>query len=599
MTEPAIGIDLGTSTSEVCVYQSGSLALIPDPSSKSPIIPSLVAVNPKGHLLIGEEARSFVDRPGFGVREAKRKMGTDEIFSLGSIKMRPEEVSATILRKIKSNAETFLNQKISRVVLSVPANFNDAARNATKNAAELAGLEVLQLISEPTAAALAFGISNLDLEARILVFDFGGGTLDISVLEMIEGVLDVTATHGDPMLGGKDFDEAIAQHILNKFRVLHPNAEFGNRERLDLKEVAETAKKALSTSNNHFVERRNFAKASNGELLDLELEITRREFESSIEPLLEKCRICCMNALGKAKISRSEIDKVLLVGGTTYVPSVKQLVEECFGRAGSFDVNPDLAVAMGAAVSAAINLGYVDPRSSLIVSDVVAYGLGVEILTFVGDHPFLAYDSLIAPNTTVPFSVNKQYTLLHADQREVQIRLFEDHSGLARLASEATFTGIQGVISDIPPALYGEPHPVEVTFTYDKSHTVSLKAVIPGIGKSVEIKYSPNSNRMSEDQKMQALNSLDALYNAAAANLSENEANWDLSNDLDINRLAKFYQPFVEKAIELKKIYPDDKERLEVALRNLSSALRSQNPAHIHSAGQELTSILFELDEGG
>lgn len=239
----AIGIDLGTSTSEICVYRKGESQPIPDPSSKVPIIPSIVAINSKREPLVGENARSRVDLPGEGIREVKRKMGTGEKIVLQGNEYRPEEISALILRQLKENAQEALGATIKEVVISVPANFPDAARQATLTAGELAGLKVLRLINEPTAAALAFGINNIDLEEQLVVFDFGGGTLDITVLEMVAGVLDVKSSFGDSQLGGKDLDEKMIALILGKFQAEYPDAQISEKSRSALKSVAESAKK--------------------------------------------------------------------------------------------------------------------------------------------------------------------------------------------------------------------------------------------------------------------------------------------------------------------------------------------------------------------
>nr|WP_298905929.1 Hsp70 family protein [uncultured Nostoc sp.] len=282
----AIGIDLGTSTSEICIYKNNEPLPIPDPVTKIPIIPSIVAINERKKLLVGETARGTVDRPGYGVRESKRLMGTEEVFCLQEQDYRPEEIAALILRKLKENAEEALGHPIQDVVISVPANFPDAARKATFNAGEIAGLNVLRLINEPTAAALAFGIKNIDSEEQLVVFDFGGGTLDISVLEMFEGVLDVKCSFGDTHLGGKDFDEVMISLLLKKFEAQYPGVPVYNRE-AELKGQAEQAKKTLSVEQSCDVRIPYFA-TKDGKGIDLDVEITRTEFEKAIAPLLER-----------------------------------------------------------------------------------------------------------------------------------------------------------------------------------------------------------------------------------------------------------------------------------------------------------------------
>ena len=375
----AIGIDLGTSTSEICVYRKGESQPIPDPSSKVPIIPSIVAMSSKEELLVGDLAHSRVDLPGEGIREVKRKMGSGEKIILQSQEYRPEQISALILRKLKENAEEALGATIKEVAISVPANFPDAARQATLSAGELAGLKVLRLINEPTAAALAFGISNIDIEEQLVVFDFGGGTLDITVLEMVAGVLDVKSSFGDSQLGGKDFDEKMIALILGKFQAEYPDAQISEKSLYALKSVAESAKKALSTQHSHKVFVSNFTLVSN-ELIDLDVEVTRQEFEQAIAPLLERGRDCVRQALNAKKIRPSTIDRVLLVGGTTYIPAVRRLVAEIFGREPLADVNPDLAVGIGASISAALSQDLISDESSIILTDVAPFGLGIDVI---------------------------------------------------------------------------------------------------------------------------------------------------------------------------------------------------------------------------
>lgn len=297
----AIGIDLGTSTSEICVYRHSESFAIPDPKTKLAIIPSIVAINKKGELLVGEDARSWVDVSGRGIREVKRKMGTGESVRLLDKEYRPEEISALILRKLKENAEEALGTMIREVVLSVPANFPDAARQATLNAGELAGLKITRLINEPTAAALAFGIQNINVEEQLVVFDFGGGTLDITVLEMIAGVLDVKCSFGNPQLGGKDFDETMMALLKQKFYAENPGAEISDKAYGALKEAAEKTKKILSDSLSHCVRIPYFA-VCNGESVDLEVKVTRHEFEMAIAPLLDQARQCVRQALNAKKL---------------------------------------------------------------------------------------------------------------------------------------------------------------------------------------------------------------------------------------------------------------------------------------------------------
>lgn len=577
MKDYAIGIDLGTSTSEICVYKNNESYPIPDPITKLAIIPSIVAINKKGELLVGEDARSWVDVTGRGIREIKRKMGTGETIKLLDKEYRPEEISALILRKLKENAEEALGSTIREVVLSVPANFPDAARQATLNAGELAGLKITRLINEPTAAALAFGIKNIELEQQLVVFDFGGGTLDITVLEMIAGVLDVKCSFGNPQLGGKDFDEAMMTLLKNKFQAENPGAEISDKAYGALKEAAEKAKRALSVQHSHSV-RIPYIATKNGKSVDLEVEVTRQEFEIAITPLLDEARLCVRQALNAKKLRPSAINRVLLVGGTTYIPAVRQLVFEMFGKEGKApDVGADLAVGMGASIQAALASGLIPDESGIILTDVAPFGLGIEVISEVGRQYMLTYEPLIQPNTTIPFSTNKTYTLLRADQQRVEVRLYQDNTGKAKLPSEAIDTGVVAEITDIPPAADGNPYPVKVEFSYDINGIAKLKATIPGTNKSVELEYAHSAMRMDSDALSRAASRLRELWKQ--------------------NAQAKEYEGLINKAERLLAEMPSQ-ERLPLSdlVIDLKTALMNDHTEEIQAVGDRLVDFLFDLE---
>jgi molecular chaperone DnaK len=571
----AIGIDLGTSTSEICVYRNDEPLPIGDPNWRSPIVPSLIAINKKGELLVGEEARGLVDVSGQGIREIKRKMGTGETIKLLDREYRPEEVSALILRKLKENAEEALGITIQEVVLSVPANFPDAARQATLNAGELAGLKIIRLINEPTAAALAFGIKNIGVEEQLAIFDFGGGTLDITILEMVAGVLDVRCSFGNPQLGGKDFDEAMMNLLLQKLEAVNSGVEISDIAYRALKEVAEKTKKALSTDSFHRVRVPYFA-TCNGKSIDLDVEVTRAEFEMAIAPLLEQARECIRQALAARQLRPSAIDRILLVGGTTYIPAVRELVTEMFGKEPKADVNPDLAVGIGAAIQAALAQGLIDEESGVILTDVAPFGLGIDIVTRIGGQYILTYEPLIQPNTTIPYSTKKTYRLLHAEQEQVEIRLYQDNTGKAKLPSETIYTGISGEIVDIPPAADGNAYPIEVEFSYDINGIAKLKATISGTGKSIEITYDRSPQRMDIQDKFNATARIKDLWKQ--------------------NARAKQYEAVINKAERfLAAIPPQEREPLSQIAIDLKVALATDNVEQIEKWGNILVDTMFEM----
>lgn len=527
----AVGIDLGTSTSVISALVDGKPKPIADPASKSPIVPSVVAKNRKGELLVGHEALNWVDRPGLGVREVKREMGEATPIRIGDDAFRPEEISAMILRELKRNAEAVLASPVSQVVITVPANFADAARKATVAAADIAGLQVIRLINEPTAAALAYGIDRLEADELLLVYDFGGGTLDVTILEMVEGVIDVRVSDGERYLGGKDLDDALTNLVVSKWQRAHPaSGELTESDKLRLKPRIEQAKKDLSSVESTEVFEPNFM-VVRGEPLDLEVEVTRAEFEAAIQPLLDRSDLCVRRALEAAGVSTADISRAILVGGSTYVPAVRRRLEELLGRSVSGGgVDPDLAVSQGAAIMAGIIQGEIDESKSVAISDVSRFGLGISVLKHVGNQWMIVYEPLINPNQKIPYSVKREYSLIHPDQREVEIIMYQDKTGKAQLPEEAEPTGIQAAITDIPPALYGSPHPLEVTFSYNVDQTIELRAEIPGIGKRCEIRYDLSAGRMSEEERRTARERLDEifdrspLYAAYAATIQRAEA---------------------------------------------------------------------------
>ncbi len=577
MSEYAVGIDFGTSTSEICIYRDPEPYLVPDPATKNPIVPSLVAVNTRGELLVGEEARSWVDMEGFGIREVKRKLGTGEMAVLAGKEYRPEEIASFIMRRLRENAEGLLGADIRDVVLSVPANVPEPKRKATQQAAALAGLNVLRLINEPTAAALAFGIKNLDLEEQLVVFDFGGGTLDVTVLEMVAGVLDVKSSFGDPYLGGKDFDEALRDLILDKFKKEHPTAVIPDKHLLDLKATAEGAKIALSRQRSHLLRFSSFATLA-GQPVDLEVEISRKEFDDAITPLLDRARKCLNDALAAKRVEPKAVDRVLLVGGTTYVPSVKTLVAEVFGKEPrSSEVSPDLAVSTGASIQAALANDLISSEDGLIVTDVSPFGLGVDVVTQVGPERWmLLYEPLMQPNTTIPYTVKKEYRLLDADQREVNIHVYQDHTGKAYLPADAIDTGISAVITDIPPALYGTPHPIEVEFSYDVNGVVSLKASIPGIAKSCSILIQPSQMVIDVPGMQQSRQKTQDLWRSSA--------------------FAGRFEGLLAKAERILGEGLPQGDDLRQATRELKEALAHDDEQAIEKAADRLTDLLFDIE---
>ncbi len=376
-------------------------------------------------------------------------------------------------------------------------------------------------------------------------------------------------------MGGKDFDEVMISLLLKKFEAQYPGVPVYNRE-AELKGQAEQAKKTLSVEQSCDVRIPYFA-TKDGKGIDFDVEITRTEFEKAIAPLLERARACIRQALNAKKIRPSAIDRVLLVGGTTYIPAVRNMVAEMFGKEPKLDVNPDLAVGIGACIQAALAKGLINEESGIILTDVAPFGLGIDVVSIIGGQVMLTYEPLIQPNTTIPYSVKKTYTLLHAEQQQVEVRLYQDHTGKAKLPIDAIDTEIAGQITDIPPALDGNPYPIEIEFSYDINGIAKVTASIPDIRKSVEIAYGHSDKRMSDEEKRAAT-----------------ERSQDLWKQ---NAQAKQYESLINKAERfMAGIPPQERSPLSRAVMDLKEALITDNSRLLDEAGDRLIDMMFEWE---
>lgn len=506
MTHPPIGIDLGTSTSIISAFMDGKPVPIADPYGKSPIVPSVVGLSRSGELLIGNRAVERGVEPL--VRESKRMIGRSASFRLGDRTYSAEEIAALILKYLKHNAEIFLSTEIRDVVISVPANYEDTRRRATVKAAEMAGLNVVRLVNEPTAAAIAYGIDRLDAGETMLVYDFGGGTLDVSIVEMIGGVMDVKTSYGVPELGGKDFDDALCAWAIGQFMDEHPGAQLQPDARIHLKKVCDQAKQELSAVPTSEIACRNFA-SSGGVELDLAIPITREKFDELVTSLVQASLNAIQAALQKAEMDLEQITRLLLVGGTTHIPCVRRAVMEWTGLAAAPGCQPDLAVANGAAIAAA-RAADAPGSERIMVQDVCTYGLGILSVQNIRGRFVLAYDPLIQPNTPIPFTVSRDhYCLITPDQESLELKVVQDLRGDAVYAEDTVPTGASGTIEGIPPSSSGDPHQVRVDFTYDVNGIVTLKATIPATGQDLTIR----TRAVSPGESVASGKTLDALWN--------------------------------------------------------------------------------------
>ncbi len=468
MSEIIVGIDLGTTNSAVAIVQDGQPRLLAKGDQK--IIPSVVAYSKQVGWLVGRPAlNQYVLDPDNTVRSIKRKMGSDERIKLGDREFSPQEISAFILRELKTIAEESLGQPVTKAVITVPAYFTNAQRQATKEAGTIAGLEVVRIINEPTAAALAYGL-NEDDDQMALVYDLGGGTFDVSLVEMMGGVVEVRASHGDTCLGGDDFDYKLAEHAHKLFEAKHKTSLHGNRLALArLRHAAEMAKIELSTFPETHL-REEYLAEHNGTPLHLDELLLRREFEELTEDLLNRTTESLKKVLADAKLEVGDLSRVLLVGGSTRMPAVWNLVQEFTGIEPDAEINPDEVVALGAAVQAAIIAG--QPVDSILV-DLTPYSLGIESATIMNGQVIPdIFTVLIHRNTTIPVTKEEIFYTLHPNQDTVEIKVYQ---GESPQASANTLLG-EFMIKNLKSTKPGENPSVHVRFDFDVNGMLNVKA---------------------------------------------------------------------------------------------------------------------------
>jgi molecular chaperone DnaK len=483
-----IGIDLGTSNSAAAVMMGGKPTLIPAAEGTTvggKAFPSVVAFTKDEQRIVGEAARrQAVTNPEGTVVAAKRKMGTDYVFRIHGKEYKPQQISAFILQKIKQDAEAFIGEKIEKAVITAPAYFNDNQRQATKDAGQIAGLEVVRIINEPTAAALAFGLDKSKQDMRIMVFDFGGGTLDVTIMEMGGGVFEVMSTSGDTQLGGTDMDKVLVDYIIDNFRKTSGiDLSKDSAAMVRVREAAEKAKIELSSLFETDISLPFIAYDPAGPK-NLEMKITRAKFEELINAIVERCRPSMMKALEDAKLPPSDISKIILVGGPTRMPLVRKFVANVMGKEPEAGVDPMEAVALGAAIQAGIIAGEV--TSDIVLLDVTPLTLGVEILGGLRE-------PIIERNTTIPASKSKTFTTAADNQTAVTIHIVQ---GERPMAADNVSLGSFN-LSGIPPAPRGIPQ-IEVKFDIDANGILNVTAKDLATQKEAKITISA-STKLSKD----------------------------------------------------------------------------------------------------
>ncbi|MBE6581824.1 MAG: molecular chaperone DnaK [Ruminococcaceae bacterium] len=570
--EKIIGIDLGTTNSCVAVYEGGEPIVIPNPEGAR-TTPSVVAVTKTGERVVGQVAkRQSITNPDKTVASIKRHMGTDYKVSIDGKQYTPQEISAMVLQKLKADAEAYLGMKVNKAVITVPAYFSDAQRQATKDAGKIAGLEVMRIINEPTAAALAYGMDKEE-DQKIMVFDLGGGTFDVSILEISDGVFEVLATNGDTRLGGDDFDQRVIDWMADKFR-----AENGVDLRNDktvlqrLKDAAEKAKIELSGMASSNINLPFITATAEGPL-HFDATLTRAEFDRITADLVERCMIPTKKALSDAGISVSQIDKVLLVGGSTRIPAVQEAVKKFIGKEPFKGINPDECVAVGAAIQAGVLGGDV---KDLLLLDVTPLSLGIETLGGV-------CTKIIDRNTTIPVKKSQVFSTAADGQTSVEIHILQ---GEREMAAGNTTLG-RFHLDGIPSAPRGVPQ-IEVTFDIDANGIVNVSAQDKGTGKEQHITITSSSNMSKED--------IDRAVREAEQFADEDRK---LKEAVEIKNKADSLVFQSEKTLsEIGDKLPEaDKEEVKTALEKLKETVKGTDTDAIKADTEALEQAFYRLSE--